>query len=53
MKVSRICRPTSVRTGMFCRFGRFAESRPVAAVVCEKVVCRRPSSPISSGNGSR
>ena len=38
---------------MFWRFGRFAESRPVAAVVCENVVWSRPSSPISSGNGDQ
>ena len=27
---------------MFCRFGSFEDSRPVAAVVCENTVCTRP-----------
>ena len=29
IKARRILRPSSVRTGMFCRFGSFDESRPV------------------------
>jgi hypothetical protein len=29
MKARRILRPSSVRTGMFCRFGSLEESRPV------------------------
>jgi hypothetical protein len=29
MKARRIFRPSSVRTGMFCRLGSFDDSRPV------------------------
>ena len=29
MKARRILRPSSVRTGMFCRFGSDDDSRPV------------------------
>ena len=32
-------RPTSVRMGMFCRFGSLDDSRPVAATAWLKVVC--------------
>ena len=39
-------RPSSVRTGMFCRFGSVDDSRPVAATVCMNVVWMRPSSAI-------
>jgi hypothetical protein len=46
-------RPVSVRIGMFCRFGLMLASRPVAAFVCRKVVCSRPSSPIQAGRASR
>lgn len=42
-KVSRIRRPASVRTGMFCRLGSVDDSRPVAAMVWLKVVWIRPS----------
>ena len=41
---ARICRPSSVRIGMFCRFGSHELSRPVAAVVWDKLVCTRPVS---------
>ena len=37
-------RPSSVRIGMFCRFGSVEESRPVAAMVWLNVVWMRPSS---------
>ncbi|MGH9567249.1 MAG: hypothetical protein ACRD4I_14790, partial [Candidatus Angelobacter sp.] len=30
MKAARISRPSSVRIGMFCRFGLVEDSRPVA-----------------------
>ena len=43
MKNFRICRPSSVRMGMFCRFGSALDSRPVAVPVCLKVVWIRPS----------
>ena len=36
--------PASVRTGMFWRFGSVELRRPVAVVVCPKVVWIRPSS---------
>ena len=49
----RISRPSSVRIGIDWRFGFVVESRPVAATVWLKVVCRRPSSPISDGSGTR
>ena len=29
MKARRILRPSSVRTGMFCKFGSFDDNRPV------------------------
>ena len=38
---ARISRPSSVRIGMFCRFGFDDESRPVAAPVWLNVVCSR------------
>jgi len=53
MKQARISRPVSVRIGMFCRFGLMLLRRPVAAVVCSNVVCRRPSSPIQFGSATR
>ena len=53
-KQERIGRPTSVRIGMFCRFGLALESRPVAVAVWLKVVWSRPLSGwISSGSASR
>ena len=42
-----------VRIGIDCRFGFVVESRPVAATAWLIVVWRRPSLPISSGNGRR
>ena len=39
-------RPSSVRTGMFCRFGSVDDSRPVAAMVWLKVVWMRPSAAV-------
>ena len=44
--------PSSVRTGMFCRFGLVEESRPVAATAWLKRVWMRPSAPTSSGRAS-
>src|ERR1044072_8596486 len=41
-KPRRIARPSSVRTGMFCRLGSVDDSRPVAATVWLKVVWVRP-----------
>ena len=35
-------RPSSVRIGMFCRFGLEDESRPVTAPVWLYEVCTRP-----------
>jgi hypothetical protein len=43
MNALRICRPSSERIGMFCRFGFDEESLPVAATVWLKDVCSRPS----------
>ena len=40
----RTSRPSSVRMGMFCRFGSLDESRPVAATVWLNEVCTRPVS---------
>ncbi len=37
MNALRISRPTSVRMGMFCRFGSDELSRPVAATVWLKL----------------
>ena len=48
----RIRRPSSVRIGMFCRFGSVEESRPVAAIVCMYVVWMRPSSAIDFNSPS-
>jgi hypothetical protein len=42
-KPRRISAPSSVRIGMFCRFGSLEESRPVAATVWLNEVCSRPS----------
>ena len=42
MKQLRIWRPSSVRIGMFCRFGSVLDRRPVVVAVWLKVVCRRP-----------
>src|SRR5215207_2459638 len=39
--------PISVRTGMFCKLGESLERRPVAARVCCRVLCMRPSSEMS------
>ena len=44
----RILRPSSVRTGIFCKFGPTEDKRPVAATVCAKWVRIRPSEPISA-----
>ena len=33
-----MARPSSVFTGMFCRFGFLLASRPVAVPVCKKLV---------------
>ena len=41
MKAVRIFRPSSVRTGMFCRFGSDEESRPVVVAASENEVCTR------------
>jgi hypothetical protein len=41
-KASRILRPSSVLTGMFCRLGSFDDSRPVEATAWLKEVCTRP-----------
>ncbi len=41
-----MARPSSVRTGMFCRFGSVDERRPVAATVWLNVVWMRPSAAI-------
>ena len=42
MNAARISRPSSVRTGIFCKFGFDELSRPVAVPVWLKRVCRRP-----------
>ena len=39
---ARMRRPTSLRIGMFCRFGLLDDSRPVAATAWLNDVCRRP-----------
>ena len=52
MKAARISRPSSVRIGMFCRFGFVEESRPVAVPVWLKVVCRRPVAGLSSAGSA-
>ena len=44
INAARISRPTSVRMGMFCRFGSLLESRPVAATAWFRCVWTRPSS---------
>ena len=49
----RTMRPSSVRTGMFCRFGSEEERRPVAVTVWLYEVCTRPSPATSSGRASR
>ena len=38
MKAPRMRRPSSVRIGMFCRFGAVEESRPVEAAPAGRVV---------------
>ena len=43
--------PSSVRTGMFCRFGLVEESRPVAATAWLKRVWMRPSAPTMRRQG--
>ena len=48
MKAPRICRPSSVRMGMFCRFGSLLLRRPVAATAWLKLVCTRPVSGLTS-----
>ena len=53
MKALRIERPSSVRIGIDWRFGFDVERRPVDATVWLKVVCSRPSSPMSDGSGPR
>jgi hypothetical protein len=42
MKASLIFRPSSVRAGMFCRFGLAEDSRPVAVIVWLKLLCILP-----------
>ena len=42
-KQPRISRPSSVRTGTFCRLGFVDASRPVVAAACTNVVCMRDS----------
>ena len=42
-KQSRILLPSSVLIGMFCKFGSVEDNLPVAATVCWKLVCIRPS----------
>ncbi len=41
-------RPSSVRIGMFCRFGSEEESRPVAVTAWLKEVWMRPVSGLTS-----
>ena len=48
--VSRMRRPSAVRTGMFCRFGSVEDSRPVRAMVWLNVVWMRPSSDSASSS---
>ena len=43
VNAERIIRPSSVRTGMFCRLGFLEERRPVAVPVCRKDVWILPS----------
>src|SRR2546427_798048 len=53
MNAARISRPSSVRIGMFCRFGFDDDSRPVAAPAWLKLVWMRPErTSISSGSAS-
>ena len=53
-KQSRIWLPSSVRMGMFCRFGLELDRRPVEATVWLKVVCSRPvPGSTDAGSGSR
>ena len=42
MNARRISRPSSVRIGMFCRFGSLLLKRPVAATAWLNDVCTRP-----------
>ena len=42
MNAFRILRPSSVLTGMFCRFGSLDDSRPVAVTVWLNDVCIFP-----------
>ena len=42
MNARRISRPSSVRIGMFCRFGSLLLRRPVAATAWLNDVCTRP-----------
>ena len=46
-------RPSSVRMGMFWRFGSVEDSRPVAVAAWWKVVWMRPSCATSAGSVSR
>ncbi len=48
MNARRISRPSSVRIGMFCRFGSLLLRRPVAATAWLKLVCTRPVSGFTS-----
>ena len=42
MKQVRSFRPSSVRMGMFCKFGSVEANRPVEAAASENEVCTRP-----------
>src|SRR6185312_15673898 len=54
MKQARISRPSSLRIGMFWRFGFVLDRRPVVVAVWLKVVCSRPVlGRMSSGSASR
>ena len=48
----RIFRPSSVRTGIFWRFGSVEEMRPVRVSVCLNTVWILPSSPTAFNNPS-
>ena len=48
----RNARPSSLRTGMLCRFGRSELSRPVRATVWLKVAWMRPSGATSASRPS-
>jgi hypothetical protein len=52
MKARRILRPSSVRIGMFCKFGSFDDRRPVEATASAKLVCTRPVSGLISSTSA-